>query len=158
MWDGKNVYDIDEIPSIEFVDQKVNADGLAEGTGYKMDDFFPIFIIIITDWLVNFMSTMVFLTISFLFSFEPSEVDTIQRNQTPIQLFIFILNITIKNLVIVGGIMANSQFIAYDIQLFELSLDLVLIGAATCSAIITFARYLLYDEMVTMDSLRSLKH
>jgi len=69
MWDGKNVYDRDDIPSFEFVDQKVNADGLAEGTGYKMDDFFPIFIIIITDWLVNFMSTMVFLTISFLFSF-----------------------------------------------------------------------------------------
>ena len=93
----------------------MGADGLAVGTGYIMDDFVPIFIIIITDWMVNFVSTMVFMTFSFLFQFESSEVDTIQRNQTPIQLFIFILNITIKNLVIVGGIMFNSQFIAYDI-------------------------------------------
>ena len=78
MWDGKNVYDIDDIHSIEYVDQKVNADGLAEGTGLKMDDFFPIFGIIIIDWLVNFMSTMVYFTLSFLFSFESSEIDTIQ--------------------------------------------------------------------------------
>lgn len=54
--------------------------------------------------------------------------------------------------------MTNSQFIAYDIQLFELSLDLVIIGAATCSAIITYTRYLLYGEMATMDSLKSVKH
>jgi len=54
--------------------------------------------------------------------------------------------------------MTNSQFIAYDIQLFELSLDLVIIGAATCSAIITYTRYLLYGEMATMDSLKSVEH
>lgn len=84
-----------------------------------IDDFLPIIMIVMIDWIVNFFSTIIFMSLSFLFRFESSPIDTILDKQTYVELFIFFINITIKNLILVNYLKMDSQMIPYDIQLLE---------------------------------------
>ena len=84
-----------------------------------IDDFLPIIMIVMIDWIVNFFSTIIFMSLLFLFRFESSPIDTILDKQTYVELFIFFINITIKNLILVNYLKMDSQMIPYDIQLLE---------------------------------------
>ena len=84
-----------------------------------IDDFLPIIMIVMIDWIVNFFSTIIFMSLLFLFRFESSPIDTILDKQTYVELFIFFINITIKNLFLVNYLKMDSQMIPYDIQLLE---------------------------------------
>ena len=35
-----------------------------------MDEFLPVFLFVLLDWLINFVATMIFLMIAFLYKFE----------------------------------------------------------------------------------------
>ena len=84
-----------------------------------IDEFLPIIVIVMIDWIVNFFSTIIFMSLLFLFRFESSPIDTILDKQTYVELFIFFINITIKNLILVNYLKMDSQMIPYDIQLLE---------------------------------------
>ena len=45
--------------------------------------------IVLVDWFVNFVATIIFLMVSFLYKLEPSDVDTIDNHEKVADFIIF---------------------------------------------------------------------
>lgn len=102
---GGNVYDRQENQSIKFIDQttvKVGNQTLATDTGLVIDEFLPVFAIVLIDWLVNFTSLVIMLSLAFLYKSDYSPNDQIEEQQGSVQIITFFFNMTLQNMIIVG--------------------------------------------------------
>jgi hypothetical protein len=95
--------------------QNVQANGKATEAGLVFDNYFAIFIIMVIDWFAGFASLVIFMVLHFLIDFGKVSTDFFEERKGQSELTIFLINIVIKNVVIVGANMKDHNTMTYDI-------------------------------------------
>lgn len=146
--DGKPIFDVKENPSISYnTEQKLYANGKAKESGFIIDEFLPIFLIVLIDWLCNFLSMIIYMASCFLYNYGRTGTDRMEENKSEVQIYTFMFNMTLQNLVIMTWIKSSDQLMYYSLQDLELRIDLTLLSTFSLFAIILYLIYVIKGKI-----------